>query len=528
MKTLYLECGMGAAGDMLTAALLELMPDREAMLGRLNALGLPGVVFEAEPAEKCGVTGTHMRVTVQGQEEESEDVHDLVLADAPVHDHDSEQSHHHNHPYGEGHNGDGHGHHGWGNSHRDEHDGEGHGHNGWGQGHSHGDEHDGEGHGHHGWGNYHGDEHDGEGHGHHHGEEHGHFHGHDHAEEMYSHAEAPRTTEHEHEHWGHEHHDEHGHHHHHVHSSLADIDALIRSLDIPESVKEDACAVYQIIAQAEGQVHGKPMDQIHFHEVGTMDAVADVVAVCLLMHEIGADRVCASPVHVGAGYVRCMHGVLPVPAPATALILEGIPTYGGRIEGELCTPTGAALLRHFVSAFGDRPEMATEAIGYGMGMKDFERANCVRAFLGETLGEKEKIVKLECNLDDMTGEALGFAMERLFDAGARDVYWQTIGMKKNRPGILLSVISMPEDADMLAQLMLKYTTTLGVRRENLSRYVLNRKELKAETTEGEVRVKIATGYGISKWKAEYEDLAAIAKSRGIRLEEVLEGLKMPE
>ena len=313
-----------------------------------------------------------------------------------------------------------------------------------------------------------------------------------------------------------------------MHSSLTDIEALIRSLEIPEKVKEDACAVYEIIARAEGQVHGKPMDQIHFHEVGTMDAVADVVAVCLLMHELAPDRVYASPVHVGSGYVRCMHGILPVPAPATALILEGIPTYGGRIEGELCTPTGAALLRHFVSAFGERPQMAASAIGYGMGMKDFERANCVRAFIGETLAEKEEIVKLECNLDDMTGEALGFAMERLFDAGARDVYWQSIGMKKSRPGTLLSVICLPEDADQLAQLMLKYTTTLGVRRENLSRYVLERSQVKAETPDGVVRMKNGAGYGISKWKAEYEDLARIAKERGIRLEDVLAGLKLPE
>ena len=463
MKTLYLECGMGAAGDMLTAALLELMPDREKTVRRLNALGLPGVVYKAEPAEKCGVIGTHMRVTVQGQEEESEDVHD------------------HNH-------------------------------------HHHENNHDAEEHEHH---HHHENDHDAEEHEHHHHHRHAHIHEeHHHNEQMHSHADAARETEPHHEHWEH--------HHHHVHSSLSDIEMVIRSLDIPDSVKEDACAVYQIIARAEGQVHGKNMEQIHFHEVGTMDAVADVVAVCFLMHEINADSVCASPVHVGSGYVRCMHGILPVPAPATALILEGIPTYGGKIEGELCTPTGAALLRHFVSTFGDRPQMVTKSIGYGMGMKNFERANCVRAFLGETQGKKEEIVKLECNLDDITGEALGFAMERLFEAGARDVYWQQIGMKKSRPGILLSVITSPEDADTLAQLMLKYTTTLGVRRENLCRYFLDRDLMKAETALGEVHVKISSGYGISKWKAEYDDMAAIAKSHGIRLEDVQAELKLPE
>lgn len=273
-------------------------------------------------------------------------------------------------------------------------------------------------------------------------------------------------------------------------------------------------------------MHGMPMDAIHFHEVGTMDAVADVVAVCFLMHEIGAEQVVSSPVHVGSGYVKCMHGILPVPAPATALILEGIPTYGGAIEGELCTPTGAALLKHFVTRFGDRPGMVTTAIGYGMGKKDFPRANCVRAFLGDT-GERheEMIVKLECNLDDMTGEAVGFAMEQLFEAGARDVYWQHIGMKKNRPGILLSVIAMPEDADHLVELIFRHTSTLGVRRENLSRYVLEREVKTAETDAGTVRIKTASGYGTSKAKLEYEDIARLARERNVSLETVIDEIR---
>ena len=185
-------------------------------------------------------------------------------------------------------------------------------------------------------------------------------------------------------------------------------------------MKADAKAVYALIAEAESKVHGHPVEQIHFHEVGTMDAVADVVAVCILMEMIDADSITASPVHVGSGSVRCAHGILPVPAPATALILSGIPTYGGQVQGELCTPTGAALLKHFVSSFGDRPVMAVEAIGYGMGKKDFERANCVRAFLGESAGSRDRIVKLECNLDDMTGEAVSFAMQALLKAGALD------------------------------------------------------------------------------------------------------------
>ena len=411
MKTLYLECGMGAAGDMLTAALLELAGNREAFLEKMNSLGLPGVQVAAEAAEKCGITGTHMRVTVNGTEEESGDEH------GHHHDHGHEQVHHHGHE--------------------------------------------------------------------HHGEEHGH----------------------------------------HYHSSAADIDALIDSLAVSEKVRTDAKAVYALIAKAESKVHGRPVTEIHFHEVGAMDAVADVVGVCLLMEQIAPEQVTASPVHTGSGQVRCAHGILPVPAPATALILEGIPTYGGRIQGELCTPTGAALLKHFVTRFGERPVMRVQAIGYGMGKKDFEQANCVRAFLGETEGERERITRLECNLDDMTGEEIGFATERLFAAGARDVYTQAIGMKKNRPGVLLSVICLPEEADRMAEEIMKHTTTLGIRRQDMSRYALQRKTETAETPYGPIRIKRASGMGVKREKAEYDDLAALAREKDVSLDTIREAVR---
>ena len=301
---------------------------------------------------------------------------------------------------------------------------------------------------------------------------------------------------------------------------MADIEGIIDGLDVSGRVKADAKAVYSLIAEAESRVHGHPVSEIHFHEVGTLDAVADVVGVCLLMEMIGAEKITASPVHVGAGYVRCMHGVLPVPAPATALILNGIPTYGGQVQGELCTPTGAALLKHFASGFGDRPVMAAEAIGYGMGKKDFERANCLRAFLGESEGATEPVTRLECNLDDMTGEGIGFAMQQLFKAGALDVYTQAIGMKKSRPGVLLSVICYPEDAEKLAAVMMKHTTTLGIRRQDMSRYVLDRAIETVQTPYGPVRVKTASGMGVSRCKAEYDDLAALAEQNQVSLETI--------
>ena len=285
-------------------------------------------------------------------------------------------------------------------------------------------------------------------------------------------------------------------------------------------MKADAKAVYGLIADAESKVHGKPVDQIHFHEVGTLDAVADVVGVCLLMDMLAPERIVASPVHVGSGHVHCAHGILPVPAPATALILTGVPTYGGQVRGELCTPTGAALLKHFVSRFGDRPVMAASAIGYGMGKKDFERANCVRAFLGESEGSLEPIARLECNLDDMMGEDVGYAMERLFEAGARDVYTVACGMKKNRPGILLTCICLAEDADRLAGVMMRHTTTLGVRRIDCGRYVLNRRTDTLDTPFGAVRSKEACGMGAEKSKLEFDDLAKIARERDLTLAEV--------
>ena len=305
---------------------------------------------------------------------------------------------------------------------------------------------------------------------------------------------------------------------------MADIEGLINALALPEAVKADARAVYGLIAQAESQVHGHPVSEIHFHEVGTVDAVTDVVGVCLLMHMLHPDQVLASPVHVGSGSVRCAHGILPVPAPATALILKGIPTYGGAVQGELCTPTGAALLKHFVSRFGDRPVMATEAIGYGMGKKDFERANCVRAFLGESQEALGEITQLSCNMDDITGEEIGFVMDHLMKIGARDVFTQAIGMKKSRPGILLNVLCLPEEADRMAAEIMKHTTTLGIRRQDLKRYMLERSIETAETAYGPVRIKKASGMGVEKCKAEYDDLAALAEKNGVSLEVIRDAI----
>ena len=403
MKTLYLDLPMGAAGDMLSAALYELLSDDEknAFLNEINKCGIPGVQVSAEASVKCGITGTHFKVVVNGEEEESLD--------------------HHNH-------------------HEDEHE---------------------------------------------------HTHGHSHGE---------------------------GHHHH--HTSLAEIEALIEKLLLPSAVREAVKEVYKLIAQAESHVHGLPVTDIHFHEVGTMDALADISAVCLLMNKSGAEKVCASAVNVGFGQVHCAHGILPVPAPATAYILKDIPVYSGSISGELCTPTGAALLKHFVSSFGNMPPMKMSAIGYGMGKKDFEAANCLRAILGQADEKPEQILEYTCNLDDISAERIAFAMEQLFEAGAVEAYTIPVTMKKSRPGNLLCVMCRERDKEKILQTIFKHTTTLGVRENISNRYFLSRQIEKIETEFGQIRIKKAEGYGVRRAKYEYEDLAAIARKTGLSIDEI--------
>ena len=464
MKTVYLECKMGAAGDMLMAALYELIDDKEAFLAKMNAL-FPGLTVAAVPSEKCGILGTHMDVKVNGEEEISEDV--------------SEHAHHH-------------------------HDNENH--------------------------------------------EHGHHHHHD--EEDHDHCHHHDEEDHEHGH------------HHHVHRHLADIAAIVDGLEVSGSVKEKVMDVYREIAAAESAAHGQPVEEIHFHEVGALDAVADITGVCLLMEDLGAERIVCSPINLGSGHVHCAHGILPVPAPATASLVKGIPSYTSDIPGELTTPTGAALLRTFAGSFGPMPVMCVEKTGYGMGKKNFEKANCVRAFLGaeqaedpakwiqregkpagqkiavkndDTMTEQAKdnsgstgdktVVELSANLDDMTPEQAGFALEELLAAGALDVFYQPIFMKKNRPAFLLTCICKENQADFMASEILRLTTTFGVRKRVCGRYTLSVSFDTKETPFGPVRLKTGEGYGICKTKPEYEDMARIMRETGKSWKEIEQAMK---
>ncbi|MDR1826825.1 MAG: LarC family nickel insertion protein, partial [Methylobacteriaceae bacterium] len=249
-----------------------------------------------------------------------------------------------------------------------------------------------------------------------------------------------------------------------------------------------------------------------------LDAVVDVVSVAWLMDRLKPRRVVGSPVHVGSGHVHTAHGVLPVPAPATARLLRGIPCYGGDIRGELCTPTGAALLSHFASAFGPMPPMTLRAVGYGLGHKEFGAANCLRAFLGESAGGAatvgDTVVELKCNLDDMTGEAIGYTTALLLKEGALDVFLTPIQMKMGRPGVLLTCLCPPQEAERFAALMLTHTTTFGVRKTVCERAVLERSTETRETAFGPVRFKSGGGHGVSREKPEYDDVAAAAEAGG--------------
>ena len=385
---------MGAAGDMLTAALAEVTGDIKKAEKDLNSLGIPGVEYIIEKTEKMGVTGISVRVMVNGAEEVTEDMHE----------------------------------------------------------------------------------------GHHH---------------------------------------EHSHH----HSSMSDIEDMINGTAASDKVKKDAINVYKLIAEAESKVHGEPVSEIHFHEVGAMDAVADVTACCYLMDAIGADRIIASPVRTGRGHVHCAHGILPVPAPATANILVGVPNYQGDIDGEMCTPTGAALLKYFADDFGDQPVMKTTSIGYGMGKKDFPQLNAVRASLGEEEGNTDKIVELSVNLDDMTPERIGFACDRFFELGAVEVYTTSVHMKKFRPGVVLTVMCREDKRDIMVEAIFKYTTTLGIRENISKRYSLKREVVKVDSPFGEIRKKQSSGYGVNREKYEYDDLAAIAHGEGVSIEDVVEAIK---
>ena len=318
------------------------------------------------------------------------------------------------------------------------------------------------------------------------------------------------------------------HRHEHVHRHLKHCVDIINKGMLPKPVKEAAIETFELIAVAEAQVHGTTKDKIHFHEVGAIDSIVDIVAAQLGFYLLGVERITSSPLHVGSGTVRCAHGVMPVPAPATALLLMDIPTYAGKVEGELVTPTGAALVKQRASAIGPMPAMRVQAIGYGAGTKDLQdRANVLRVLIGEadtaTLEGTETITVVEANLDDMTGELFPPLVQALLVAGARDAFLTPVLGKKGRPAHVISALCDEAKVGAVIQALFANSTTLGVRTRNEQRIVLPRAMKKVSTPWGEVRVKLGTFQGNTNSAApEYEDCAALAAEKKATVRAVYE------
>lgn len=390
MKTLFLECNMGAAGDMLIAALWELTEDKETALECIHSIGLPHTSISFDNTVTCGISCTKAHVVIAGEEES--------------HNHTHNASHHH--------------------------------------------------------------------------------------------------------------------------FTLSDVYGIIDNLNISDNVKEKSKSVYSTIAAAESKVHNTDVSMVHFHELGMLDAIADVVICCFLIEELHPDKIIVSPINAGSGTVKCAHGILPVPAPATAQILIGVPYYKSNISGELCTPTGAAILKAFADDFSDMPEMTVKSIGYGAGSKEFEQANCIRAFLGETENNSsDEVIELVCNVDDMTAEELSFACEKLFFSDALDVYIQPAYMKKGRLGTAITVLCREENKKNIIKCIFKYTSTIGIREHICKRYVLDRKEELIKSPLDEIRAKFSSGFGVEKIKYEFDDLKRIADEKNMSVFEVKKLLK---
>lgn len=357
----------------------------------------------------------------------------------------------------------------------------------------------------------------GHAHQHDHGLDHGHVHDHDH-DQGHLH--------------GHDHGHDHGHTgaadaghgaHTHHHRPLAEIFADIARCTLPAEVTNKALALYERIGRVEAAIHGVPLDQVHLHEVGAVDSVVDIVGAAYAFHWLGVDRVVSSPLNVGGGRVRTAHGLLPVPAPATLQLLEGTPVYSDGTPQELLTPTGALLVTGYASAFGPMPQMTIARTGYGAGGRELpDRPNVLRAVLGEegVPGSGDRVVVVETNIDDMSPQILGAVMDRLFAAGALDVFFTPVQMKKNRPGTLVTAIAAPSAHQAVAAVLFRETTTIGVRFRDETRACLAREVRHVATSFGEVRVKVVHHDSLVKCMPEFDDCARLAAARGVPVREV--------
>ena len=340
---------------------------------------------------------------------------------------------------------------------------------------------------------------------------HGHEHHHSHEEEYGSH----------HHNDGHSH--DHHHSHHHEHRGMPEIRQIINQGKLTKEAKNLALKIFEILAEAESKAHNVPVDEVHFHEVGAVDSIVDIVAVAVCLDNLQIQEVIVPVLCEGTGTVRCQHGILPVPVPAVANIIKAhnLPVRIVDAEGEFVTPTGAAIVAAIRTSESLPKEFLVEDIGIGAGKRNYERPGILRAMLiQDNSQERDTIYKLESNIDDCTGEILGYVMEQLFEAGARDVHYTPVFMKKNRPAWQLNVICKEEDIERLEQIIFQETTTIGIRRVEMERSILKREERTVSTIFGQAEVKICEARGVSRVYPEYESVAKLAKENQVPFSKV--------
>ena len=470
MKALYVEPFAGISGNMLLGALLDAGVPFAFLQEEFAKLHLGNYELVHKSVNKCGIQAQYFNVVLP-EEQEHEHAHDgdQVNEHHHVHDHDCDHEHEHHHDHA----------------------------------------HD------HAWMHAHGI-----------------AHSHDHEPVL---EEKPCGCDHhhnhEHNHDQEHHHEHHTHHHHHEHRNLHDIEEILDHSDLPKEVIAKAKEVFLVIAKAEAKVHGSTVEEIHFHEVGAIDTIIDVVGNILALQYLGIEKVFTTPVNTGFGFVKCAHGQMPVPTPATAELLQGIPNYRGTVEKEMTTPTGAALLKVLASPVKEVPDgFSGETIGYGAGTRDVEIPNVLRVTMGlwnETVGNGnsgsavERLLFLECNLDDLNPEIMPYVLEKLLAAGALDAWLQPVIMKKGRPAQTLKVLCSPEQRQVMEQIMFTQTTTLGVRAYYVERTALERRWKTVQTPWGEVRVKEGLLDGkVVNAVPEFEDCKKIAEANGVPLKAV--------
>lgn len=462
-KTLYVEGLSGISGDMTVAALLDLGADKEVLLNVLKSLPVSGYEIAISRVKKSGIDACDFN----------------VILEKDNHDHDMAYLHGHDH-----HHEDEHGHHSHNEAHTLEHD-------------------------------------------HEHTHDHEHIHDHEHA--------------HDHDHG----------HHHHEHATLPGILHLIGHAQMSDRAKAIATRIFEIVAEAEAKAHGVPLNEVHFHEVGAVDSIVDVVSVAVCLDNLDVTEVIVPRLCEGHGTVRCQHGIMPVPVPAVANIVQAhhLKLQITEVEGELVTPTGAAIVAAIKTSEKMPVQFEIEKTGIGAGKREYSRPSMLRLMLIKDTSEEtvdsncnsenfaddlhnistqtsDKVQILETNIDDCSGECMGYLMNRLLEAGARDAHYSPVFMKKNRPGYLLRVICDTENIAALEQIIFEETTTIGIRRIEAERTILPRKKAEIDTPIGKAQVKICTlPDGQVRYYPEYESVAALAKKNGISLYEVIQMIK---